>query len=96
VIERDPEKWEFTEYFQTASRLGKAGHLTLEECRRAIQDAVEVEAQGEDRIRVFCRMVIRGRLRIVRLVFLSDGRTLHNAHMDERKTAIHGLLERPR
>ncbi len=86
MVERDPAKWQFTRYFFREDRLSKAGHLSLEDCQQAIRNFVDDKPEPGGRIRAYCRLVIRGKLWIVRLVFLSDGKTLHNAHMDEKMT----------
>jgi hypothetical protein len=73
----------FTEYFETRV-LTKRPYLTKEMCIRAVENPIrkEVQLDGE-RIRFWAEASeLEGR--IMRVITLADGRTIHNAFPDRR------------
>ena len=64
--------------------LRKRTYLTVEMCREAIVSAIRREVQEDGRIRHWGRVTLPGeeRERILRVVTLEDGATIHNAFLD--------------
>ena len=72
-----------TRYFDEQVRR-KRVYLTLELCAAALADPVRSEVQEDGRIRHLGRVTLQGEAetRILRVVMLEDGETIHNAFLD--------------
>jgi len=72
-----------TRYFDEQVRR-KRPYLTLEMCRAVIADPLRREPQADGRIRHWARVTLpdEGEARILRVVTLEDGETIHNAFLD--------------
>ena len=72
-----------TRYFEEQV-LRKRTYLTVEMCRAVIADPVRRETQGDSRIRHWgkVRLPHEREERILRVVTLEDGVTIHNAFLD--------------
>jgi hypothetical protein len=72
-----------TRYFDEQVRR-KRVYLTLELCAAVLSDPVRTEAQEDGRIRHWGRVTLQGEAetRILRVVTLEDGETIHNAFLD--------------
>jgi hypothetical protein len=72
-----------TRYFDEQVRR-KRPYLTVELCRAAIDGCILREVQPDGRIRHWGRVTLPGEqtARILRVVTLEDGATLHNAFLD--------------
>lgn len=64
--------------------LRKRTYLTVEMCREAIASPLRREVQEDGRVRHWGRVRLPGeaRARILRVVTLEDGATIHNAFLD--------------
>ncbi len=69
-----------TDYFKNEI-LKKRPYLTLELCRRVIQDPIKKEIQPDERIRFWAKVEDLEN-RYLRVVTLEDGFTIHNAFID--------------
>ncbi len=73
----------FTQYFlamrQRSDRIG----IELEWIRRVIEQPLRQEIQNDGRIRRWGR-VAEAEDRVLRIVLLADGETVHNAFIDRR------------
>ena len=72
-----------TRYFEEQV-LRKRRYLTIEMCRAIIADPIERREQEDGRIRHWGRVILpsASEARILRVVTLDDGLTLHNAFID--------------
>lgn len=72
-----------TRYFDEQV-LRKRPYLTLELCRAVLADPLRRETQPDGRIRHWGRVTLPGEseARILRVVTLDDGETIHNAFLD--------------
>jgi len=72
-----------TRYFEEQV-LRKRPYLTVELCREAIANSLRREVQPDGRIRHWGRVTLPDEAiaRILRVVTLEDGETLHNAFLD--------------
>lgn len=72
-----------TRYF-TEQVLRKRPYLTLEDCAAVIAAPIRRARQEDGRIRLWGRVTLRGEseARILRVVMLEDGETVHNAFVD--------------
>ena len=71
-----------TRYFDEQV-LRKRPYLTLDLCRSVLQSPLSKVIQSDGRIRFFGRVSdASGQLRILRVVTLADGDTVHNAFFD--------------
>lgn len=72
-----------TRYFDEQV-LRKRPYLTVEMCRAVIADPLQTIIQADSRIRRWGRVTLPGEkeARILRVVTLEDGETLHNAFLD--------------
>jgi hypothetical protein len=64
--------------------LRKRPYLTLEDCRAVINAPLRIEVQDDGRIRHWGRVSLpdETETRILRVVTLDDGKTIHNAFLD--------------
>lgn len=62
----------------------KRPYLTLKMCRSVIEQPLLREGQADGRIRYWGEVTLKGeeRTRILRVVTLEDGATVHNAFLD--------------
>lgn len=62
----------------------KRQYLTVELCRSVLENALSTEEQADGRIRYWGRVALPGEPegRILRVVTLEDGETIHNAFLD--------------
>jgi hypothetical protein len=74
--------YSFTEYFESVV-LQKRNYLKKEWCIRVIENPLRMEAQEHNRFR-FWGAVPELEGRILRVVTLSDKKTIHNAFPDRR------------
>jgi len=74
--------YSFTEYFEREV-LRKRPYLKKEWCIRIIENPIKVEPQEHNRFR-FWGAVKELDGRIVRVITLSDKKTIHNAFLDRR------------
>ena len=72
--------YRFTAYFENEV-LRKRPYLTKELCIRVVENPIRSEPQEGDRIR-FWAMIDELGGRVVRVVTLGDGSTIHNAFVD--------------
>jgi hypothetical protein len=74
-----------TRYFEEQV-LRKRPYIEREWCARVLASPLRREAQGDGRIRFWGRVQRpgEGRPRILRVVTLEDGETVHNAFFDRR------------
>jgi hypothetical protein len=72
-----------TRYF-TEQVLRKRPYLTLELCRAVIADPIRTLVQEDGRIRHWGAVILpnEDKRRILRVVTLADGKTIHNAFPD--------------
>ncbi len=72
-----------TRYFDEQVRR-KRTYLTVEMCRAVLSDPMRSERQRDRRIRFWGRVTLpdEDRARILRVVTLEDGETIHNAFLD--------------
>jgi hypothetical protein len=72
-----------TRYFDEQVRR-KRPYLTLEMCRNVLAEPLRREVQPDGRIRYWGRVTLSGEpeARILRVVTLEDGATIHNAFLD--------------
>jgi hypothetical protein len=72
-----------TRYFEEQVLLRRT-YLTVEMCRSVIEDSVRCQVQDDGRIRHWGRVRLPNeqQARILRVVTLADGETLHNAFLD--------------
>lgn len=72
-----------TRYFEEQV-LRKRPYLTIAMCRKVLADPIRREVQPDDRIRHWGRVTLpeESGARILRVVTLEDGETLHNAFLD--------------
>lgn len=72
-----------TRYFDEQV-LRKRPYLTVEMCRKIVEAPLRLVVQGDGRIRHWGRVTLPNELeaRILRVVTLEDGETLHNAFLD--------------
>jgi hypothetical protein len=72
-----------TRYFDEQV-LRKRPYLTVELCRGVLADPLRREMQPDGRIRHWGRVTLpeEGEARILRVVTLEDGETIHNAFLD--------------
>jgi hypothetical protein len=72
-----------TDYF-TEQVLRKRPYLTLEMCLSVLANPLRSEIQSDGRYRFWGHVVLKGeeKTRILRIVTLEDGLTLHNAFVD--------------
>ena len=72
--------------------LRKRPYLTIAMCRAVLADPLRRDAQADGRIRHWGRVTLpdESEARILRVVTLEDGETLHNAFIDRgfRESAI--------
>ncbi|MBI4690690.1 MAG: hypothetical protein HY754_10575 [Nitrospirae bacterium] len=69
-----------TPYFRNEI-LRKRPYLTIEMCRRTIENPLKKEAQPNGRIRFWGKIEEMGN-KYIRVVTLEDGITIHNAFLD--------------
>ncbi len=64
--------------------LRKRPYLTVEMCRGVLPDPLHREHQDDGRMRHWGRVALPGEpeMRILRVVTLEDGKTIHNAFLD--------------
>lgn len=64
--------------------LRKRPYLSVELCREVLREPLRREAQDDGRIRCWARITLPGETaeRILRVVTLEDGETIHNAFLD--------------
>ena len=76
-------EYTFTEYFESKV-LVKRPYLTKEMCIRAVESPIRKEVQEDgERVRFWAEVTeLEGR--ILRVVTLADGTTIHNAFPDRR------------
>ncbi len=75
-------EYKFTAYFENEV-LRKREYLKKEWCIFVIENAIRIERQDDERIRYWARIdELEGR--ILRVVALADGLTIHNAFPDRR------------
>jgi hypothetical protein len=72
-----------TRYFEEQV-LRKRPYLTLEDCRAVLAAPLRIEAQDDGRIRHWGEVTLpdEAEPRILRVVTLEDGVTIHNAFLD--------------
>jgi hypothetical protein len=72
-----------TRYF-VEQVLRKRPYLTLEMCRSVVENPLRREVQDDGRIRHWGKVILPNELepRILRVITLEDGETLHNAFPD--------------
>ena len=72
-----------TRYF-SEQVLRKRPYLTLEMCEQVVRSPLRTDAQADGRLRHWSRTTLPGeqKTRILRVVTLDDGVTLHNAFID--------------
>ena len=72
-----------TRYFEEQV-MRKRPYLTIEMCRAVVEQPLQRIVQQDGRIRYWGRVVLpdSGQARILRVVTLEDGATLHNAFLD--------------
>jgi len=72
-----------TRYFDEQVRR-KRPYLTLEMCRAVLAEPLETVVQEDGRVRHWGRVTLPGeaQARILRVVTLEDGETIHNAFLD--------------
>jgi hypothetical protein len=72
-----------TRYFEEQV-LRKRPYLTLENCRAVLAAALRIEVQDDGRIRHWGHVTLpdEAETRILRVVTLEDGETIHNAFLD--------------
>lgn len=72
-----------TRYF-TEQVLRKRPYLTVELCEYALANALSTDTQDDGRIRHWARVTLpnESETRILRVITLEDGETLHNAFLD--------------
>lgn len=72
-----------TRYFDEQVRR-KRTYLTIEMCEAVLRHAIRNETQDDGRIRWWGQVVLPGEreTRILRVVTLEDGKTIHNAFLD--------------
>lgn len=72
-----------TSYFENAV-LAKRPYLSAEICRAVIENPVRKELQDNGRIRYWGEVILPGETtpRIIRVVTLADGETIHNGFSD--------------
>jgi len=72
-----------TRYFEEQV-LRKRPYLTLEDCRAVIAAPLRIEVQDDGRIRHWGHVILpdEAETRILRVVTLADGETIHNAFLD--------------
>jgi hypothetical protein len=72
-----------TRYFEEQVRR-KRPYLTIEMCRAVLADPLRREVQDDGRIRHWGEVSLPGeaQARILRVVTLEDGETIHNAFLD--------------
>jgi len=74
--------YKFTAYFENQV-MRKRPYLTKEMCIQAVELPIRVEPQEQNRYRFWGRVdELQGRF--LRVVTLSDKRTIHNAFLDRR------------
>ena len=73
-------KYQFTPYFENEV-LRKRPYIKKEYCVRIIKNPLKVEKQESNRYRFWGEIEELGE-RVIRVVTLSDKRTIHNAFMD--------------
>ena len=74
---------ETTRYFREQV-LRKRPYLSVVLCEQVVRSPLRREVQSDRRIRLWGRVTLPGepKARILRLVILEDGETLHNAFLD--------------
>ena len=74
-----------TRYFDEQVRR-KRPYVDLESCWQVVQSPLRRERQPDGRIRFWGRITLQGEVesRILRVVTLEDGETIHNAFLDRR------------
>ncbi|MXP40910.1 hypothetical protein GRI75_04530 [Altererythrobacter soli] len=72
-----------TRYFEEQV-LRKRPYLTVEICRGVLADPLHQEVQDDGRVRHWGRVALpdEPEMRILRVVTLEDGETIHNAFLD--------------
>ena len=72
-----------TRYFDEQVRR-KRPYLTIEMCRSVLADPLRREVQADGRVRHWGRVALpdEPEMRILRVVTLEDGATIHNAFLD--------------
>lgn len=78
----DTDKYQYTDYFEKEV-LRKRPYLKKEWCIRIIEQPLRIEPQENNRYR-FWGVVTELEDRILRVVTLSDKKTIHNAFPDRR------------
>lgn len=71
---------ETTRYF-TEQVLRKRSYLKFEHCVAVVKNPLKSEVQADGRMRLWGRVPELGN-RILRVVLLEDGKTIHNAFLD--------------
>jgi hypothetical protein len=74
------QDYQFTAYFEHEV-LRKRPYLSKEWCIRVIEKPIKVELQDDDRVRFWAPIAELGG-RYLRVVTLTDRRTIHNAFAD--------------
>jgi len=70
-----------TEYFRTIRPI-KHPEVTYEQCLEVVNNPIHRQVERHGRIRLWGRSTKTGR--IIRVILLADGQTLHNAFIDSR------------
>lgn len=72
-----------TRYFEEQV-LRKRPYLTIEDCRAVVASPLAIAVQDDGRIRHWGRITLsdEAEARILRVVTLEDGETIHNAFLD--------------
>ncbi len=74
--------YSYTRYFEHRV-LAKRPYITRQMCMRVVENPLRVEIQHGGRVRFWGRVPELGD-RVLRVVTLADGRTIHNAFPDRR------------
>jgi hypothetical protein len=75
-------EYKFTEYFENEV-LRKRSYLKREWCISVVETPLKVESQENNRFR-YWGVVPELEVRILRVITLSDKKTIHNAFLDRR------------
>lgn len=80
---RGYERLQTTRYFDEQV-LRKRTYLTVDMCAAVVADPIRREEQADGRVRLWGEVCLPGEAetRILRVVMLEDGETLHNAFLD--------------
>ena len=72
-----------TRYFEEQV-MRKRAYLTPEICEQAIRSPLRIDVQSDGRVRYWAQVNLSGddKTRILRVITLDDGETVHNAFLD--------------